>query len=231
MPYIRPSVLSATPLLIKQIAAETAALVGEGASILSLAQGTPNLPLFAPAVDAMTELVQSAKLPYTDVNGLAAVRSVAAEFVKAYYPLPAHAEPLDADHVLITTGAAQSVYNCLALSVGGPSDVVLSPLPAYGLYLHQTNILNGTFDTIETSMENDFKPTIENLEAAFKKHTKTESVRSRERIGVCKRAPLTEQALIIVVLLFCSSLAQPANPCAPSVASYCASRTIPSVRP
>lgn len=108
MPHIRPSVASAQPLLIKQIAAETGVLVAGGAKILSLAQGTPNLPLFQPAIAAMTELVSSGKLPYTDVQGLAGVRATAAEFVRKYYPMPSHAEPLDADHVLITTGAAQA---------------------------------------------------------------------------------------------------------------------------
>ena len=178
MPFIRSNIREAEPLLIKQIAAETSALIADGAKILSLAQGTPNLPLFPTAVEEMNKLIATAKLPYTDVNGLASVRSIAAEFVRRYYPLPDHlSEPLDADHVLITTGAAQAVYNCLALSVGEKKeDVVLSPLPAYGLYLHQTNILGGTFDPVITHAVNDFKPTIEDLEAAFKKHTTTESV-------------------------------------------------------
>lgn len=186
--YIRPNIQHAEPLLIKQIAAETAALIAkEGAKILSLAQGTPNLPLFQPAVDAMTQMVQGARLPYTDVNGLATVRATAADFVRQYYPMPTYpnAEPLDADHVLITTGAAQAVYNCLALGVGGKEDVVLSPLPAYGLYLHQTNILGGTFDSVSTCASNAFKPTVDELEAAFRKHTGEDGVCHVRSLVLC----------------------------------------------
>jgi aminotransferase len=186
---IRSNIASAEPLLIKQIAAETAALIAKDSSIriLSLAQGTPNLPLFPAAVEAMTKFVGTAKLPYTDVNGLASVRATAAEFVRKYYPLPEHAgaEALDQDHVLITTGAAQAVYNCLALVVGSKEDVVLSPLPAYGLYLHQTNILGGTFDVVHTAADNAFKPTIVQLEAAFTKHTTPEGVCRVKSLVLC----------------------------------------------
>jgi len=171
MPYIRPCVESAQPILIKQIAAETAALIKQGAKILSLAQGSPNLPMFPSAMTAMQTIIGSGSLPYTDVPGLESVRETAAAFVRAHYKLPAHAPAINAGNVIITAGAAQAVYNCLALSVGCKDDVVLSPLPAYALYEHQTNVLNGTFDVIETRGENTFKPTVADLEAAFAKHT------------------------------------------------------------
>lgn len=181
MPYVKPTVQNAQPLLIKQIAAETAALIAsEGATILSLAQGTPNLPLFPAAVEAMTAHVQSAKMPYTDVAGIPAVRETAAKFVSTNYTFPAHVAPLSAANVMITAGAAQSVYNCLALSVGCKDDVVLSPLPAYGLYLHQTSILGGTFDAIQTSSASQFKPTVSDLAAAFDKHTYTDAQGARQ---------------------------------------------------
>ena len=50
MPYVKPAVANAAPLLIKQIAAETAHLIAtEGANILSLAQGQQQQQLQAPA--------------------------------------------------------------------------------------------------------------------------------------------------------------------------------------
>jgi len=186
MPFIRPAIRNAQPLLIKQIAAETAQLIAdEGATILSLAQGTPNLPLFPAAVEAMTAHIATGRMPYTDVAGMTEVRETAAKFINQFYELPAHAAPVSASNVVITAGAAQSVYNTLALSVGCADDVVLSPLPAYGLYLHQTNILGGTFDAIPTEAAQDFKPTIAQLQAAFDKHTVTESVGTDGRPAWC----------------------------------------------
>jgi len=174
MPFIKPTVAAARPLLIKQIAAETAALVSGGATILSLAQGTPNLPLFAQASEKMIALIEKGSLPYTDVAGLAAVRDSCARFVRERYTLPAHAAALTGANCMVTAGAAQAVYNALALSVGSsPADVVLSPLPAYGLYQHQCSILGAQFEPIPTQKERGFKPTAEEIEQAFAKHAVT----------------------------------------------------------
>lgn len=49
--------------------------------------------------------------------------------------------------MVITSGAIQAIFNCLALCIEGASDVVATPLPAYGLYKHQTALLGGSFVT------------------------------------------------------------------------------------
>ena len=80
---------------------------------------------------------------YTDVPGLAKVRDTAANFINFFYRTDTFATPIkfDRKNVIITAGAVQSVYNVLALSVENKNDVVISPLPAYGLYKHQTELL------------------------------------------------------------------------------------------
>jgi aspartate/methionine/tyrosine aminotransferase len=170
-------------ILIKQIAAETNRLIAEeNASIVSLAQGSPNLPIFEHAYESMSNLLSQRKLPYTDVNGLLRVRQVASSFVNKFYGRDFY----DSNNVIITAGAVQSVYNVLALSVENKQDVVVSPLPAYGLYKHQTELLGGTFVPIHTRKENDFVPTVEDLRKIFednivvddqgKKHLKIKSL-------------------------------------------------------
>lgn len=237
MPFIRPAILHAQPLLIKQIAAETAQLIAdEGATILSLAQGTPNLPLFPAAVEAMTAHIATGRMPYTDVAGMMDVRETAAKFINQFYELPEHAAPVSASNVMITAGAAQSVYNTLALSVGCADDVVLSPLPAYGLYLHQTNVLGGTFDAIPTEAAQQFKPTIAQLQAAFDKHTVTESVKAasgRGAAGGHDAGCEMSNELTSDLPWFCSSPC-PAPPACRRVAcgaSFSASRTTRSEQP
>jgi aminotransferase len=187
MPFIKPTVSNARPILIKQIAAETSALVAGGAQILSLAQGTPNLPLFPEASAAMVRLIEGGSLPYTDVAGLMSVRDTCARFVRERYTLPAHAsaDSLTGANVMITAGAAQAVYNSLALSVGSsPSDVVLSPLPAYGLYAHQCNILGAKFVAIETTLARGFKPTPEDIANAFAKQVEKNAADGTEKCNV-----------------------------------------------
>jgi len=46
-------------------------------------------------------------------------------------------------------------------------DVVIAPLPAYGLYKHQTEILGGSFVPIPTFQENNFIPTAGDLKTVF----------------------------------------------------------------
>lgn len=85
------------------------------------------------------------------------------------------------DHVMITAGAVQAVYNVLAMSIECSSDVVLCPLPAYGLYKHQTELLGGTFVPVETqsghhddSDDSDdgdvYIPTVNDLRQVFNRY-------------------------------------------------------------
>lgn len=81
---------------IKAIAAETARIIAqENAKIISLAQGTPNLPIFKAAFDSMSSLLQTMKLPYTDVPGMHKVRKVCADFVNKYYRTKEAATPFE----------------------------------------------------------------------------------------------------------------------------------------
>jgi aspartate/methionine/tyrosine aminotransferase len=193
MVKVRSRVRSSTQLLIKSIAAETNRLIQqEQANIINLSQGVPNLPMFHAASEAIQSLLETRRFPYTDVAGLLDVRQTAASFINSqYFPL-ASQPPLpssnttatvdgdgdgfafDANHIVITAGAAQAVYNALALSIESQDDVVLSPLPAYGLYKHQTEILGGTFDTIPSEACNSFIPSIANLEQAFDRYAPTQ---------------------------------------------------------
>jgi aspartate/methionine/tyrosine aminotransferase len=102
-------------------------------------------------------------------------RDTVVAFVKKFYPLPTHSGELSREHVLLTTGVTAAAYSILTLSIHEKEDVVLSPLPVYAVYEHQTAILGGTFDGIVTQQERRWKPTIEDMEKAFQKHTKKES--------------------------------------------------------
>jgi len=154
-PKVVPHVRMAKDLLIKKIARETAALQRDldansetngGARLVNMSQGVPCLPIFEAAHKAMTALLDKRLLPYSDVAGEPDVRESAAAFVNAVYHQTG-AKAFSKDNVIITAGAIQSIYNCLALSVEGPDDVVATPLPAYSIYQQQTSMLRGTFTT------------------------------------------------------------------------------------
>eukprot|EP00742_Colponemidia_sp_Colp-10_P003066 GILJ01003269.1.p1 GENE.GILJ01003269.1~~GILJ01003269.1.p1 ORF type:complete len:459 (+),score=70.43 GILJ01003269.1:198-1379(+) len=120
----------------------------------------------------MSSVLNGRMLPYTDVAGIAAVRDTAAEFINRFYRTDQMETPhtFDRSNVILTSGAVQAVYNVLALSIEGSSDVVVSPLPAYGLYKHQTELLGGTFVGIPTTSENNFVPTTAELRSFFDRY-------------------------------------------------------------
>jgi len=154
-PKVVAHVGKAKDLLIKKIARETAGLQRDleansaangGARLVNMSQGVPCLPIFEAAHKAMTALLNTRRLPYSDVAGEPDVRESAALFVNVAYNQTG-AKAFSKDNVIITAGAIQAIYNCLALSIEGPQDVVATPLPAYSIYQQQTNMLRGTFTT------------------------------------------------------------------------------------
>jgi len=172
-PKVVSHVGKAKDLLIKKIARETAALQRDldansatngGARLVNMSQGVPCLPIFEAAHKAMTALLDKRQLPYSDVAGEPDVRESAAAFVNAAYRQTG-AKAFTKDNVIITAGAIQAIYNCLALSIEGPLDVVATPLPAYSIYQQQTGMLRGTFTTFGDS--NLRVPTPDSLRELF----------------------------------------------------------------
>ena len=196
MVKIVPRIANSEQLLIKKIAAETNRLIAEEkAQIIALSQGVPNLPIFEPAQARIAALLDSKKLPYTDVAGTLPTRDVCAQFVNRFYA-PDKQFAFDRNNIIVTAGAIQAVYDVIALSIDSKAnnvalpqivttslhvqdDVVVSPLPAYGLYKHQTELLGGEFYAIPTAPRNNFVPTLADLQATFDRYTVNGRLRIR----------------------------------------------------
>lgn len=160
---MRESVLSSQELLIKKIARDTAEIT---APMINMSQGVPCREIFQESRFEMDKLLDTALLPYSDVIGSEATRQSAASFVNSFY---FKGDSLfGVDQVIICAGAIQAVYNCLALSIESRDDIVVTTLPAYGLYQHQTEILGGTFKTISpANSPQSSVPTLSDLRVAF----------------------------------------------------------------
>jgi aspartate/methionine/tyrosine aminotransferase len=172
---IASRVAAASDLLIKKIARETAQLVSSLPSdrkIVNMSQGVPCLPIFDQAYDEMVKLLNTKLLPYSDVPGSTDVRKVCAQFVNKMYSIGQFSPSFDEENITVTSGAIQAIYCCLAISIDSPNDVVLTTLPAYGLYKQQTNILGGKFCSITTNEDNKFVPTGADLKHNFELHTR-----------------------------------------------------------
>eukprot|EP01119_Soliformovum_irregulare_P018671 TRINITY_DN5773_c0_g1_i1.p1 TRINITY_DN5773_c0_g1~~TRINITY_DN5773_c0_g1_i1.p1 ORF type:complete len:436 (-),score=76.20 TRINITY_DN5773_c0_g1_i1:16-1323(-) len=179
MVKVKEGVIKVQDILIKKIAAETNVLIQrDGAVIISLSQGTPNLPIFDEAAKEMIKLIEARKLPYSDAPGIRQVRETCASFITQFYSIP-HGITLSANNIIVTNGATQAIFDILSLSIGEKSDVVISPSPAYPLYRYQTEMLGGTFVAIQTSASENFVPSIADLRAMFDQYSDEQNTKIR----------------------------------------------------
>ena len=148
------------------MAAKARELKAEGKDIISLSLGEPdfNTPDFIKeaAIQAINDNYNS----YTPVDGYAELKEAIIEKFQRDNSLN-----YDASQIVISTGAKQSLAN-VALVCLNPGDEVILPCPYWVSYRDIVKIAEGTPVEVKTSIENDFKMTPEQLEAAITPKTK-----------------------------------------------------------
>ncbi|MCR4613832.1 MAG: pyridoxal phosphate-dependent aminotransferase [Bacteroidaceae bacterium] len=109
--------------------------------------------------------------------------------------------------ILVSNGAKQSVCNTL-MAIVNSGDEVIIPAPYWVSYPQMVLLAEGTPVTVEASIEQDFKMTPEQLEAAITPKTRalilcspsnpTGSVYSREELEALKNVLLHHERIIVV---------------------------------
>ncbi|WP_299005638.1 pyridoxal phosphate-dependent aminotransferase [uncultured Tenacibaculum sp.] len=148
------------------MAAKARELKAEGKDIISLSLGEPdfNTPNFIK--DAAIEAINQDYNSYTPVDGYVELKEAICEKFKrdnnlTYAP----------NQVVVSTGAKQSIAN-VAQVLLNPGDEVLLPAPYWVSYSAIATLCEAKFTEIPSSIENDFKITPEQLEAAISPKTK-----------------------------------------------------------
>ncbi len=148
------------------MAAKARELKSEGKDIISLSLGEPdfNTPDFIKeaAVNAINEDYNS----YTPVDGYVELKeAICSKFKRDndidYKP----------SQIVVSTGAKQSIAN-VAQVLLNPGDEVILPAPYWVSYSAIATLCEAKFVEIPSSIENDFKITPEQLEAAITAKTK-----------------------------------------------------------
>ncbi|MGS2763190.1 pyridoxal phosphate-dependent aminotransferase [Sinomicrobium sp. M5D2P9] len=148
------------------MAAKARELRAEGKDIIGLSLGEPdfNTPDFIKeaAIQAINDNYNS----YSPVDGYADLKdAIITKFKRdnnlTYKP----------DQIVVSTGAKQSLAN-IALVMINPGDEVILPAPYWVSYSDIVKIAEGVPVEVPTSIENDFKMTPEQLEAAITPKTK-----------------------------------------------------------
>ena len=141
-------------------------LKAQGIDVISLSLGEPdfNTPDFIK--QAAKEGIDQNYSKYMAVNGYEDLRmAISAKFKRD------NNINYSKDQIVVSTGAKQSIAN-VVLSLINPGDEVIIPAPYWVSYEEIVKMAEGVPVGIETSIENDFKITSDQLKAAINTKTK-----------------------------------------------------------
>jgi aspartate aminotransferase len=148
------------------MAAKARELRAEGKDIIGLSLGEPdfNTPDFIK--EAAIEAINQNYNSYSPVDGYVELKeAVITKFKRdnnLTYTLP---------QIVVSTGAKQSLYNIASVMLNEGDEVIL-PCPYWVSYSDIIKLNDGIPVEVKTSIENDFKMTAEQLEAAITPKTK-----------------------------------------------------------
>ena len=148
------------------MAAKTRELKAEGKDIIGLSLGEPdfNIPDFIK--ESAKEAIDQNYSKYTPVEGYLELREAVCQ--KFLRDNQLHYTP---SQIVVSTGAKQCLANA-ALAMINPSDEVIFPAPYWVSYKEIAKLAGGVPIEVYTTIENDFKMTPAQLEAAITPKTK-----------------------------------------------------------
>lgn len=143
------------------------ALKAEGRPVISFAAGEPDFPTPAHVVEAALAAVKHpANHRYTPAAGLPALREAIAEKT-----LRDSGWAVTPSQVVVTNGGKQAVYQACATLLD-PGDEMLLPAPYWTTYPEAITLAGGTPVVVFAGADQDYKVTVEQLEAARTPKTK-----------------------------------------------------------
>ncbi|MBP2622388.1 pyridoxal phosphate-dependent aminotransferase [Streptococcus oricebi] len=142
-------------------------LMAQGKDILSLTLGEPDFPTPENIRQAAIEAIRDGKASfYTVTSGLPELKAAIVNYFANYYGYG-----IESNQVLVATGAKFCLYSFF-MSVIDPGDEVLIPTPYWVSYADQIKMAEGRPVFVEGKEENQFKVTVDQLEAARTAKTK-----------------------------------------------------------
>ncbi|MFN5518271.1 MAG: aminotransferase class I/II-fold pyridoxal phosphate-dependent enzyme, partial [Bacteroidota bacterium] len=144
-----------------QMAKLSRSLKAEGRDIIDLSLGEPDFDTPAFIKDAAKKAIDEGYTKYTPVAGYLDLREAIVKKLKRDNGLDYNPE-----QIVVSTGAKQSIANVVMVLVN-PGDEVIIPAPYWVSYREIVKLAEGTFNVVATSIENEFKLTPAQLEAAI----------------------------------------------------------------
>lgn len=147
--------------------ARAKALKAEGRDILTLTLGEPDFTTPKNIADKAIEAIENGNASfYTVASGLPELKAAVNTYMENFYGYS-----VAPNNVVITTGAKFALY-AFFMAVVNPDDEVIIPTPYWVSYADQVKLAGGKPVFVQATEENDFKVTVEQLEAARTDKTK-----------------------------------------------------------
>ena len=141
-------------------------LTAKGIDVINLSFGEPDFFTPEHVKEAAKQAVDENYSYYTPVSGYPELRKAIVEKLKNENGLT-----YTFDQIVVSTGAKQSLANAV-LCLVDPGDEVIVPTPYWVSYSEMIKLAEGETVFINSTVENDFKITAEQLEAAITPKTK-----------------------------------------------------------
>ncbi len=118
------------PYVFEQVNRKSAALRAEGADVINLSMGNPDLPTPQHIIDKLVETAQKPNVHgYSSSRGIPGLRRAVRDYYQRRWDVP-----LDMDsEVIVTLGSKEGFAN-LAQAISAPGDIILAPDPSYPLH-------------------------------------------------------------------------------------------------
>lgn len=170
---LSPRVSSLRPSATLGVNARAKELKSKGVDVITFAAGEPDFDTPDPIKRAVTEALARGETKYAPVPGDPETRKLIAEKLTRENAIP----NCTADHVVISSGGKQSLYNLFQCLVG-PGDEVVIPTPAWVSFGPQVELAGGKVVEVPAAAATDFKITPAQLKAAITPRSKVMIINS-----------------------------------------------------
>ncbi len=166
MSFLAKNLQNIKPSPTIAVSMKAAELKAQGKNIISLGMGEPDFDTADNVKEAAIKAIKAGDTKYTAVDGTKPLKEAIIAKLKRDNDLD-----YTAKQIIVSTGAKQVLYNALMATIN-EGDEVLIQSPYWVSYPDMVLLAGGTPVIIDSSVENNFKLTPENLEAKITDKTK-----------------------------------------------------------
>lgn len=145
------------PYVFEQVNRLKATARANGADIIDLGMGNPDLPTPAAIVDKLVEVVRDPRTHrYSSSRGIPGLRRAQANYYARRFGVK-----LDPDRQVVATLGSKEGFANMAQAITAPGDVILCPNPSYPIHAFGFIMTGGVIRSIPVEPDENFIPALE----------------------------------------------------------------------